>query len=314
VGSVLNQTKQFTPATENRALGFGLIAVLLWSTVATAFKISLTFMDPLALVFYASIASWCVLGLILAVRKQPISTVTTTRQYLNALAFGLINPTIYYLVLFQAYDRLPAQEAMAINYSWALTLPLLAATLFKQPLNRQELLAAFISYFGILVIATRGNLTNWSFEDPIGIAFAIASTVIWALYWLAHARQSLDATLSLFLSFSGAIPVTGFLLYARGDWMLPPIQGLLGALYVGCFEMGIAFWCWLNAMQQTRNTLRLSSLIFLAPPLSLLFIASIVGETIQASTVTGLAAILCGLLIQHWIRKRQAMIDAAASH
>lgn len=311
---MLNPISKLTTASETRALSLGLIAVLLWSTVATAFKMSLAYLNPLELVFYASIASWCVLGLLLVGRKASAKTVATRRQYLNALVFGLINPVLYYLVLFQAYDRLPAQEAMAINYSWALTLPLLAAAIYKQPLNRQELLAAFISYGGILVIATRGDLTIWSFQDPIGIGLAVGSTVIWALYWLATARLPLEATFSLFLGFSSAIPVTGLLLYARGDWMLPPLQGLLGAAYVGCFEMGFAFWCWLGAMQQTRNTLRLSSLIFLAPPLSLLFIATIVGEPIQVSTMAGLAAILCGLLIQHWVRKRQATTDAVASH
>ena len=43
---------------EGRALLFGLGAVMLWSTVATAFNLSLKFISPLQLVTVASVTSW----------------------------------------------------------------------------------------------------------------------------------------------------------------------------------------------------------------------------------------------------------------
>ncbi len=48
------------------ALIYGMAAVFLWSTVATAFKIALGFFSPLQLVFVAVITSSVCLGLILA--------------------------------------------------------------------------------------------------------------------------------------------------------------------------------------------------------------------------------------------------------
>jgi len=51
-----------------------------------------------------------------------------------------------------------------------------------------------------------------------------------------------------------------------------------GAAWVGAFEMGIAFVLWLLAMKKATNTSRLSNLIFLSPPLSLVFVAVIVGR------------------------------------
>ena len=59
--------------------------------------------------------------------------------------------------------------------------------------------------------------------------------------------------------------------------------------------MGVAFVLWMKAMQLTDKPIRVSSLIFLAPRLSLVFIATVLGETVATSTLTGLALILVGL-------------------
>jgi len=79
---------------------------------------------------------------------------------------------------------------------------------------------------------------------------------------------------------------------------VPPVNGLLGAAYVGVFEMGICFVLWLLAMKLTNNTARISNLIFLSPFLSLLFIHFLLGEDILPATFIGLSLIIIGLLCQ----------------
>ena len=59
--------------------------------------------------------------------------------------------------------------------------------------------------------------------------------------------------------------------------------------------MGLAFVLWMNALRLTNNPIRISSLIFLAPPLSLVLIGTVLGEVIAGSTLLGLGVILCGL-------------------
>ena len=48
----------------------GLLTVLLWSTSATAFKLTLGYMDPVQLLFYATLASTVVVWAILAVQGK----------------------------------------------------------------------------------------------------------------------------------------------------------------------------------------------------------------------------------------------------
>lgn len=285
---------------QQKAYCYGLGAVLCWSTVATAFKLSLAYLSPAQLVLVSSLVSWLFLAVVL-VSNRGLSAITDASPpaRLRAMALGALNPFLYYLVLFQAYDLLPAQEAQALNYTWALTMALLAVPLLRHPLRAGELLAALVCYVGVLVIATRGQLLSLEFAHPLGVGLALLSTVLWALYWILNTGEKMDPVAALFLNFSFALPLLFVYCLWQGELRAMPWQGVAGAVYIGVFEMGLSFILWLNAMRLTRSTIRISSLIFIAPPLSLVLIHVVLGETILGSTLVGLGLILAGLALQH---------------
>lgn len=285
---------------QKTALLLGCGAVLLWSTVATAFKLTLGHLSPAQLVLVASAVSWLFFSLLLTWQQQWHTLGSAPRgAILRALLLGLINPTAYYLVLFAAYRLLTAQAAMAINYTWALTLGLLAVPILGQTLHWRGLVAASISYVGVFGIATQGRWLSLQFASPEGVLLALASTLLWALYWLFNSKQTLEPQLNLWLNFSAALPALFIYCWLSGELNTLPWQGLIGATYIGFFEMGLSFVLWLQAMRYASNTLAVSSLIFLAPPISLTLIWWLLGEPILSSTLLGLALILSGLAIQH---------------
>jgi hypothetical protein len=224
---------------------------------------------------------------------------------LLSIGFGLINPCLYYLLLFGAYDRLPAQEAMAINYTWALTLTYLAVPMLGHRLRLTDGIAGLVCYSGVFVIATRGEVLSFQLSDGAGVALALLSTLAWALYWIFNTRDTREPVAGLLLNFLFAWPLLLLLALYEG-WQWPSWQGMAGAAWVGAFEMGIAFVLWLLAMKKATNTSRLSNLIFLSPPLSLVFVAVIVGEVIRPSTVVGLAMVVAGLYLQQRYRSQDA--------
>lgn len=126
------------------AMWSGLGAVLLWSTVATAFKLTLDYYTPLQMLLIACLASVGVLAVLLAGQGQLRAAFRLpARQYLQSLGLGLINPCIYYLLLFGAFDRLPAQEAQPINYTWALVLAYLSVPFLGHRLKGTDILAGW---------------------------------------------------------------------------------------------------------------------------------------------------------------------------
>ncbi|WP_432736807.1 DMT family transporter [Maridesulfovibrio sp. FT414] len=290
---------------QKKAYLYGLSAVLIWSTVASAFKIALSYMEPLHLLFYAVIFSGLSLMAILKVQnKLGLIRRMEGKELISCALPGLLNPFLYYVVLFKAYALLPAQEAQPLNYTWAITLSVLSIPLLGQKMTVKELLAIVTSYLGVVVISTHGDLLNIQFSNGYGVFLALFSTIIWALYWIYNTKSKSDPLVGLFLNFCFALPpVTIAMLFFAG---LPPVNiaAILSAAYVGLFEMGITFALWLNALKITEKASRISNLIFLSPFLSLILIHFILGEEILPSTMVGLLFIVGGNIIQQLGRKK----------
>lgn len=297
---------------ERLALSYGLTAVLLWSTVATAFKITLSYFTPLQMLAAASAVSVLALTAIALYQGKLHQLGRTFRSRPGYyLLLGLINPLAYYLILFQAYDLLPASLAQPLNYSWAITLTLMAAVFLGQTIRRQDWIACGFGYVGVVVIATKGDLLALDFDSPLGVALALFSTLLWALYWILNTRNQADPVISVLLGFLISLPISVGASLAIYGWPSAPWQGWAAVSYVGLFEMGITFVLWINALKLTENTARISNLIFIAPFISLLLLATIIGEAIHPSTLIGLVMIICGLLIQQWKGKSRQAADSS---
>jgi len=295
---------------ERRATLFALLAVLCWSTVATAFKLSLEVLTPLQLLAWASVAATLALGVLVGASGGLPRLLASSRADLRrSLGLGLLNPVLYYLLLFAAYERLPAQEAQPLNFTWAFALALLSVPLLGHRLSRWDLLGGVVAYGGVLVIATRGAVWSLEFSDGPGVALALASAIPWALYWIWGARDRRDPLIALFTHFMMATPLL-LLLCHLSDGLRVPMPGLLGAFYVGLVEMAFGFALWLTAMRHTAHASSIGNLIFIAPFLSLWFIATVLGERILSSTWVGLVLIVAGLLLQRLCNGR-AQIERA---
>ena len=282
--------------------------VALWSTVATAFEVALRALTPVQLLAGANLVAVLALLIICAVRGEVGSAFNVSgRNHLRALGMGLLNPLAYYLVLFAAYDRLPGQVAQPLNYTWAITLSLLAVPVLGQRLVRGELLAMAIAWCGVLVIATDGDLTSFTANDGWGVALALGSTLIWASYWLIATRDPRPPIAALLLNFSYALPLTLALALALGDGIPDAsTSSVVATIWVGLAEMAVSFVFWLLALRKARSAAAISSLIFLSPFLSLVLLATVAGESIRTATPFGLAFIVIGMLMQQRLRVRAA--------
>lgn len=291
---------------QNKAYILAILTVLFWSTIATAFKLSLKYLDNFQLLFYSSLFSCIVLFIILIITgKFKFILATKLRDILSSALLGFLNPFLYYLVLLKAYSLLKAQEAGTLNYIWPIVLVLLSVPFLKQKIHWLSLIAIFISFSGIIIISTEGNISTLDFKEPLGVVLAIGSSIFWSLFWIFNLRDHRDEVVKLLLNFIFGTIYIGLLLPFVSDFYPADSRGLIGALYIGLFEMGLTFVIWLKSLKLAQNTAIMSNLVYLSPFISLLIIRSVIGEKILFSTVMGLSLIIIGIIVQHLSRKQK---------
>lgn len=299
---------------QKQAYVYAVTAVFFWSTVASVFKVSLRYLDFLQLLFFSSIASIIILFLILLVQnKLSFFKEYSEKDYLRSAMLGFLNPFLYYVVLFKAYSLLPAQEAQPLNYTWSIVLVLLSIPILRQRIGFKSILAIFISYFGVFVISTRGDILGLTFSNPTGVLLALGSSVIWALFWVYNIKDKRDEVAKLFLNFLFGFVFILIAMLLSSRLRIPSAAGIAGAAYVGLFEMGITFVFWLKALKLSRTTAQVSNLIYLSPFASLVLIRFVVGERILPSTIIGLVFIVAGIVLQQRVGRLDSSLQTPSS-
>ena len=143
----------------SRALLFGFLAVLCWSTVATAFKIALSYQHVSMVIVIATGMSLILLACLLAIQGRLSLAILSLRQeWRKALLLGMLNPLIYYFVLLWAYELLPAQVAQPINYTWAIMLALLSVPFLGHKLAKTDFHAICLSALRTLSDFAKTNI------------------------------------------------------------------------------------------------------------------------------------------------------------
>jgi len=288
---------------QTKAYIYAALAILFWSSSASAFKLCLASehldLPVPVLLLGASLASSTVLlaALLLTGRARLLGE-TTARDLLRSAFLGLLSPFLYYLVLFHAYSLLRAQEAQPLNFVWPLVLVVLSAPLLGQTLKLRDIAAIIVSFFGVLVISTEGRVWSFKLTDPLGVALATGSSIPWALYWIYNLKDRRDELARLVLNFACASVYALVLVLVSGSAASIGFAAVVGLTYVGLFEMGITFLLWLKALRLSRSSAQVTSLVYLVPFLSLVVIRLVLGERILPSTVLGAAFIVGGIILQ----------------
>ena len=218
------------------------------------------------------------------------------KALLSSAVMGIFNPFLYYLVLIKAYSLLDTQEALTLNYVWPIFLVLFSMIFLGQKIKFFAVASMFISFAGIVIIITKGDFSELHFSNGFGIVLALSSAVFWAAYWVLNMKDRRDGISKIWLNLVfGLIYTLLYFLFTAKPLIVPPIDGLLGSLYIGIFEMSLTFVIWMRALDFSEDTAKVSNIIFLAPFVALFWISNTVGETIRLSTLTGL--VFCAIII-----------------
>ena len=284
------------------------VAVLSWSTVATAFKVALSYLTHFEMLLVASFTSLAIFAVVLTVQCRWGAVKALPRRTWGYFALlGLLNPVAYYLVLFKSYDLLPAQVAQPVNYFWPIFLLVLLALFAKQRIPAKKYVGMFISLGGLVLISAGGGQMGNLEISPFGLFLGLMSAVLWATYWMVNNKNShkADATIACFMSFLfGSIYLAIGALFVGVN--LHTLPGILSGMYVGAFEMGIPFICFGLAIRTTSNPALVNQLCYLSPFLSLFFVSTILGEQIVPTTYIGLSLIVAGIVFNEYFAKSKA--------
>ena len=276
------------------------LCILLWASIPVASKKILAELDNLQMLFWSTVFS--VLALAALVVGQ--GKISTLKSYglpgiLSLGWLGFLGAFLYYILLYGAFARTSAAEGFILAYTWPIMVSVLAVPLLGERLTVARILAVATSFFGVVVIVTRGRFVELSVTSLPGNLMALCGAFVFALFSVQGKRVGHDLTVAAFAYFVAALFCSGVAMAFVGFTTLPPLHIWGWILYNGLLVNGISYLFWFKALQHA-DTFVVSNLLYLTPALSLLFVSLFLDEPTHLSALLGLLLIVAGILLQSW--------------
>lgn len=169
--------------------------------------------------------------------------------------------------------------------------------ILKEKMTYQKGLAIVLSFIGVVVLVTKGNIFNTNLTSIKGVIFSILAAVCYGLFSVLNKREKYNKYLSTMIAYFVSFVISFIYVLVTGStFKINNIQ-FIGLLWMGVFASAVAYTSWALAMDK-GDTAKISNLAYITPFLSLVFTHFILHEEISLYSIIGLMLIVVGILIQ----------------
>lgn len=296
----------------SRLLGILLVlsAVVLWSSVpiGTKFLMRDSAFSP---AFLSAARLWLAAGIFVAISAYyarrgtgPFHVPVRQRGWLIIAAGALCANYILYAIGLRFTTASATSVVTQVN---CVATVLLSAWLLGERLTPGKVLGMVTAVTGVLLVVFHGT----SLHDLLASRFFLGNVieVVGALTWPFYAigqtklleggnsRQTLMPVFVVAALISALLlPLTGPLFHHA-----PLLQDWLVLLFLGVGSTAAAYWLFAAGIQR-METSEGAMFTVLMPPLALIMAAGLLGEHVRGNVLTGLALVVCGLVLIVWRR------------
>ncbi|MGL5259395.1 MAG: DMT family transporter [Lachnospiraceae bacterium] len=282
---------------------YALISVACWGILPTISSLLLNTIDTMHVVAYSSLFAACTLfiyncitGKIKEIKKLSIKTI------IRMVSIGLLGMFFYNILLLLGIERMAAQEAFVINYLWPACIIIFSCLILKEKMTLQKVAAITLSFLGIVIITTKGDVSNFSFGSFSGMLFCVSAAVCYGLYSVLNKRETFDKNISVMSAYGMTAIISFIVIIIKGEVQIPSVSITMGLLLSGIICNAIPYVTWAWALEK-GNTAIVSNLAYLTPFVSLVVTNIVLKEEITVYSIWGLLFIVSGIFIQMYKRK-----------
>lgn len=279
------------------------LAVLLWASTAAVAKLLLQDINNLQLMFYSFMFSILVLLIIVIVQgKLRLLKEYKAKDFVRMTLMGTLGCYLYYIFLFGAIMYAPAQEAFIINDLWPMIVVIFAIFILKEKITPKKILGLVLSFIGVYIVATKGELLSFTFSNAKGDILAILAAISYGLFSVLGKKYKYEAFTSILIYYFFGFILVLFTILTFSSIPNVSLAQLTGLAWIGIMTNALAFVFWFKALEH-GDTSKMANIILVTPFLSLIYIYFLLNEPILISSIIGLVLIVLGIAIQESRKK-----------
>ncbi|OGO80176.1 MAG: hypothetical protein A2Y21_03695 [Clostridiales bacterium GWC2_40_7] len=277
------------------------IVLIFWGSFAAVSKLVLRNIDNFQVLFYIFGSAFLVMTLIFIFSgKIKVLKILTGKSVLILVLYSL--PSFFYYFLYiMSLKLIPAVEASMLNYLFPVMIVIFAVPINKERINMAKLVSILLGFIGMVIIVTNGYIGSIKLSNIFGDILAIGAAVLWGIFSNLGKKNKIDSSLSIYIYTLVAFVLSTVSMFMFSSFTIPDATSCIGLLWIGISNIVLIYYLWFKVLK-TASTLFVSSLSFVTPFVTLVFITFLLGEKISYIQIIGLLVIILGIAAQFFCK------------
>lgn len=275
-----------------------LLAVIVWGFSFVVTKYALDEIKPVTIIFLRQLLGISFLAAIAL--KQKKSFAIGRKDFFRVLLLGFITSIHLWIQV------TGLQYTSASNTGWIIGFTpvfmiILGSLFFKEKMALQQFAGILISFTGLLLLVSKGDITKIDLIQNKGDLLIIASSFTWAVYSITSKKATLHfSTLmtTLYLFIVMAVFTAPFTLNRHdiNAVINLSLNGWLSILFLGILCSGVGYYLWAQTLNE-MTAARAGAFLYLEPFVTFFSAAVLLSEHVTIVTFLSGIIIIAGVIL-----------------
>lgn len=284
-----------------------LLAVIIWGSTFVATKVVVPFVSAAELIGLRLLIGMPILAIV-AVAKRVRFRFNRKEQLNLLLASAII--CAHFLIQITGIRYTSATNTGWLIAVTPLILAVLSALWLHEKVGKREIVGIGIATLGVILLVSKGNLTETKWLENVGDWLVLASAFTWAVYTVAIrdlTRQHDPVAVTFAVLLPTAVGLLGYMCFTS-DWsafLLLPTRAWVALVLLGVFGTAIGHWFWQEGLAKV-GAAKAGVFLYLEPFSTMILAVSYLGEDFGVIAGVGAALILGGV---YWAARSPEVPD-----
>ncbi|MHB9040558.1 MAG: DMT family transporter [Melioribacteraceae bacterium] len=275
-----------------------LFAVFVWGLSFIATKRALIELHPVVIVFIRQILGLLFLAFVIIKQKESFTINLRKEKWIISLAA---------IACFHLWIQVTGlQWTTASHTGWIVGITpvfmvIMGLIFFNEKITFTQTTGIIISFFGLIFLVSKGDLTSLDFIKNKGDLLIITSSVTWSVYSLASKKATLTLSpviTTFYLFVIVAVIIAPFTINQKNilDVVNLSFGGWGSILFLGIFCSGVAYTLWAQALSE-MDASRVGVFLYIEPFVTFFGSWLLLNEQISILTLISGLIIIGGVVI-----------------
>lgn len=276
-----------------------LSCIFVWSFIPLVAKLGQATISNYTFLFWTNLFSSISTGLVILFSKKDRASVRASLFKINPIILGFLGCYFYYLCLYYGYDKGNPTEILVIQYLWPALIPIFSIFLLKEKLDNRTIIAVLLGFLGAVLVFTKGNIDNISFNNLTVLSIVFIGAIAFALFSVLSKKDiSQNVQVGIFLAFLWATVFSFFTMIFTDGFQSLSGNTLIILLLNGVFINGLSYLLWVYALSKSEAN-KIAPLVYMSPILSIIWLAIFFKQPITFLNIIAIILVLIsGILVR----------------